>query len=126
MNQFNAICPACSHNMIIREYECPQCSTTVRGRFHAGSIHGLSREQFEFVKTFLRCRGNIREVERELGISYPTVRNRLDSALRALGLAPAKEETASEERAEILDRLEKGEIDAEAAARLLSGKKAHK
>ena len=122
MQNFNGICPACSSGMEIREYECPSCASTVRGRFRQGGILGLSSEQAAFVKTFLCCRGNIREVERELGISYPTVRGRLDAVIRALGLEAADDGSA-ERRSDVLDRLESGEIDAQEAAKLLKGKK---
>jgi hypothetical protein len=112
--------------MEVSEYRCPECMVEVRGRFAAGGLGGLSAEQIEFVKTFLRCRGNIREVERELGISYPTVRNRLDAVIRALGLTPAADREAQQERADVLDKLEHGEIDAETAAKMLSGKRVQK
>jgi len=78
------------------------------------------------VEVFLRSRGNLREVERELGISYPTVRGRLEAVLAALGLAPARgvDEEEQAERArrrqEVLDALDKGKITAAEAARLLA------
>jgi hypothetical protein len=109
--------------MVITEYHCPECMVEVRGKFEAGGLGGLNQKQLDFVKTFLRCRGNIKEVEREMGISYPTVRNRLAAVVIAMGLTPMEEEQAAEERADVLDKLEKGEIDAEAAAKMLSGKR---
>ena len=127
MIEFNGNCPACGRGMEVSVYSCPACEVEVRGSFMAGALGGLKPEQVEFVKTFLQCRGNIKEVERELGISYPTVRNRLDAVIKSLGLTPAAEiEAEQEERAGVLDQLEKGEIDAEEAAKLLSGKRAKK
>jgi len=127
MQNFNGKCPACGSGMLVGLYRCPACEVEVKGSFTAGALAGLRPEQVEFVKTFLQCRGNIKEVEREMGISYPTVRNRLDAIIKSLGLTPAGEpEARQEERANVLDQLEKGEIDAEEAAKLLSGKRAKK
>ncbi len=123
MKGFSGNCPTCGRQMVVTEYHCPECMVEVRGKFEAGGLGGLDSGQIDFVMTFLRCRGNIKEVERELGISYPTVRNRLDAVIRALGMTPTADIEAAEQRADVLDRLEKGEIDAETAAKMLSGKR---
>ena len=123
MKGFSGNCPACGRTMEIVEYHCPECDVRVSGSFPAAGLGGLNPRQIDFVKTFLCCRGNIKEVERELGISYPTVRNRLDEVVRALGMTPTADREAAGQRAEVLDKLEKGEIDAEDAARILSGKR---
>jgi hypothetical protein len=123
MKAFSGNCPTCGRQMVITAYHCPECMVEVKGKFEAGGIGGLSQQQLDFVKTFLCCRGNIKEVEREMGISYPTVRNRLAAVIVAMGLTPMEEEQAAEERTGVLDRLEKGEIDAETAAKMLSGKR---
>ena len=123
MKGFSGNCPTCGRQMVVTEYHCPECMVDVRGKFTAGGLGGLSEKQIDFIKIFLSCRGNIKEVEREMGISYPTVRNRLGAVILALGLTPAQEQQEAEERTEVLDRLEKGEIDAEEATKLLSGKK---
>lgn len=126
MKGFSGNCPVCGRAMEVVKYWCPECDVNVKGRFAGGGLGGLNARQIEFAKTFLRCRGNIKEVERELGISYPTVRNRLDEVIRALGMTPTADREAAVQRADVLDKLEKGEIDAEAAARLLSGKRVKK
>ena len=124
MKDYDGSCPTCGKQMVITEYHCPECMVEVRGKFTAGGLGGLEEKQIYFLQTFIRCRGNIKAVERELGISYPTVRNRLESLIRAMGLTPAAElESIQEERTEVLDKLEKGEIDAETAAKMLSGKR---
>ena len=74
----------------------------------------LSIEQLNFIETFIRCRGSIKEVERELGISYPTVRAKLDEVIESLGYL-SKETKGKHENNDILDALEKGEISAEEA-----------
>ena len=75
------------------------------------------------METFLRCRGSIKEVERALGVSYPTVKNMLDAALTALSLDEKPELRAlreKEERAEILQRLSEGEINVDTAIEALN------
>lgn len=97
----------------------------VRGRFKPSPFQGLSSEQMHFLITFLRCRGVIASMEKELGISYPTVRSRLDALLTALDLAPAagsesngrREVTANQK--EILRRLEAGELTPEQAKKAM-------
>jgi hypothetical protein len=106
-------CPACHSAVEIRELGCTRCDVTIRGRFPFSSFFQLTAEQMEFVKTFLKTRGNIKEVEKELGISYPTVRARLNDILKSLGMEPDRK---SIKREEILDELARGEISAEEAA----------
>lgn len=111
-------CPVCGGEMVIRELECPTCDITVKGRFDTCPFCSLTPEQVELIKIFLKSRGNIKEAERELGISYPTVRGRLDDIVRALGFTPTKEVTP-ELKGELLAKLESGEIDADEFVRRL-------
>ena len=115
-------CPACGSEMAVSRLNCPECGTAVEGSFSLCPFCRLDPESLEFVMTFLRCRGNIREVERILGISYPTVKSRLNSVLRKLGYDVEIEEepTVSARRREILRRLESGDIKASEAAEMLS------
>jgi hypothetical protein len=105
--------------MVVRELECPACEITVRGRFETCPFCGLSAQQLELIKIFLKSRGNIKEVEREMGISYPTVRGRLDEIVQALGFAPVPEVT-KDMKAELLEKLETGEIDVDEFVRRLA------
>lgn len=120
-------CPVCSEEMIVTRLRCPHCDTAVEGSFSLHKFARLSKEQLEFVEIFLKVRGNIKEVERELGISYPTVRGRLDAVLEALGyrVDPAVAEETSQarqaKRKEILDALNRGEISSEEALKRLRG-----
>jgi hypothetical protein len=111
-------CPVCGGEMLIRELECPTCDIRVQGAFETCPFCVLTPEQLELIKIFLKSRGNIREVERELGISYPTVRGRLDQIVRKLGFTPTTEvpDTLKEE---LLAKLEAGEIDADEFVRRL-------
>lgn len=114
-------CPACGHQLKIAKYRCPSCHTEVSGRFDSCSFCHLEPELQNFILVFLAQRGNIKLVEKELGISYPTVRKNLQMAIDALNLnaEPEKPSVSPEEKLEILDRLEKGEIDYHTAMALL-------
>lgn len=115
-------CPVCEAGLFVAEMRCETCDTTLRGSFEASrcAICDLPQEQQAFLELFLRCRGNLRDVERALGVSYPTVRARLDSLLNRLGYAAAA--VAQEPpggRREILEALSDGRIAAEDAIRML-------
>ena len=118
-------CPVCGARLEVRKLYCPSCDITIEGRFNMCKFCYLNQEQREFVETFIRCRGNIKEVERELGVSYPTVRNRLDAAIMALGYTVEAEEPdtrVDEGRRKVLESLNKGEISAEDAIKILRRK----
>lgn len=88
-------CPACGEVLDVRRLQCPACDTAVEGRFTPSPYAALAPEQAAFLEVFLRARGNLREVERVLGLSYPTVRGRLDAVLEVLGLGGAEAPSAS-------------------------------
>jgi hypothetical protein len=129
-----ATCPVCTGELEISRLHCASCGTTIEGEFGVGRFGRLSREQMTLLESFLRSRGNLKEMERALGISYPTVRARVESLVQALGLADGEPvdivvddapEGLSEDllaaRREILERLAAGKIDAAAAAEALRG-----
>jgi len=113
-------CPVCGAQMEVVRLRCPACGVAVEGRFSLTPFGRLSAEQIEFVKLFIASRGNIRLMERRLGVSYPTVRNRLRQVQRALGLADlaAGQEQPADVH-EVLKKLEAGEISVDDAIRLL-------
>ncbi len=113
-------CPYCGHKMDVVALKCPACGTGVTGRFQIDELFSLSEEQMRFVKIFLKNRGNLSEVQKELGISYPTARNRLNEIVKFLGY-DVKEEKINER--EILEKVKNGEIDAATAISLLKGEK---
>ena len=119
--------PVSGGPLFISELVCEESGVSIRGKFDIPRLCRLDEEQTKFLETFLRCRGNITGVEKELGISYPTVRSRLDALLETLELAPVKEDTAKKEKEaeakrSIIDQLERGEITAaEATAKLRGG-----
>ena len=81
-----ATCPVCSNELAITRLRCGSCGTTLEGDFSVGRFGRLNRDQLALLESFLRSRGNLREMERELGISYPTVRARVEALVRALGV----------------------------------------
>jgi hypothetical protein len=117
-------CPVCTEDLRVTRLECGACGTAIEGGFSLGPFQRLTPEQLAFLGVFVKNRGVIRDVERELGISYPTVRGRLDDLLRALGYevrddgaSAAAEE--SERRRQMLERLSRGELTADQALKAL-------
>ncbi len=109
-------CPSCSGPMVITRLECASCGTEVTGEYDLCSacrLEGTSRELFDL---FLRARGNLKKVQRELGVSYPTVRQRIDEMFRVL-----EQDVPPADPQSVLERLRSGEIDADTAGKLLSG-----
>ena len=82
-------CPACGGVVAVTECKCTNCQLQMRGEFRTGEFSSLSDDQLTFVKVFLRARGNLTEVEKVLGISYPTIRNKLDEINGTLDHAAA-------------------------------------
>ncbi len=109
-------CPVCGEKLSIIRLGCPKCTTTIEGNFQPCEFCRLPEEELAFIKVFIKCRGNIKDVEKEMGISYPTVRGKLDSVIRNLGYEVTTKETSKEEETknatkdEILDQLSKGLI----------------
>lgn len=157
MNPILTKCPVCGGDLVVTRLHCPACETTIEGSFDptvAGSrlqeafspeqlkpllpFSRLTAEQLQFVLTFVRCEGRFNRMEEEMGLSYPTLRNRLNDIIRAMGYEPSREEAARPpeparpdfivpgpaERQSILDLLSRGEIDMEEAKRRLRGERA--
>ena len=115
-------CPLCGGEVTVTKIYCRECDTTMEGRFAPGAFFSqLTPEQLAFVETFVRCEGKITRVEAEMGLSYPTIRNRLHEVIRAMGYQPGDGDSGltDQERRVILESLEKGEITYEEAMRKL-------
>lgn len=116
-------CPVCGQTMEVTRLKCGNCGTELNGSFAPCRFCALEEKHLRFVETFLRCRGSIKEVEKALGVSYPTVKNMLDAALNALGLDEKPELRKlreQEEKEEILSRLSNREIDVDTAIEALN------
>lgn len=130
-----ATCPVCSGELAVTRLHCRACGTTLEGDFNVGRFGHLSREQMAVLESFLRSRGNLRDMERELGLSYPTIRSRVEALVRALGFGPRadsddgggeaeaaapsggrSQEDLAAARQQILERLARREIGADEAA----------
>lgn len=125
MNNALTRCPVCQNELVITRLHCEACETTLEGRFSGGPFAHLSFEQLDFVETFIRCEGKLTRMETELGLSYPTIRNRLHEIIRAMGYEPGRDEPAAEvpeeRRRKILEDLDSGKLSADAAMRILRG-----
>jgi hypothetical protein len=126
MNTMPTRCPICGGEITVTRFYCRDCDSTVEGRFMTSPFAQLDPEQLDFVETFIRCEGKITRMEGELGLSYPTIRNRLHDVIRTMGYEPGGgDETVGlteEERQGILEELDKGEISVEKAMLLLQEK----
>jgi hypothetical protein len=117
-----ATCPVCAGELAVTRLHCRSCGTTLEGEFSVGRFARLDRDQHALLESFLKSRGNLRDMERELGISYPTVRARVEALVRSLGFGPRGDEPDVEPppdgttRETILERLARHEISAEEAA----------
>ncbi len=116
-------CPVCNEETEVTRVYCRHCGTVVEGNFSLGRFQRLSAEHLQFAEIFIRCEGKITKVEEELGLSYPTVRARLNALIRALGykVGPESESITPEERRKILEDLAQGKISSEDAVELLQG-----
>lgn len=123
MNKIPTSCPLCGGEIAVTRIYCRDCDSTIEGRFEGGAFSVLSPEQLKFLEVFIRCEGKISRMEAEIGLSYPTIRNRLHEIIRALGYEPGGSEEpagpSDEDRQRILEDLDAGRISAEEAMRLL-------
>lgn len=113
-------CPLCNGPIEITQIKCAVCGSEINGSFEAAALTALPAEYQKFITVFVRHRGNIKGVEKELGISYPTINKMLDSINNLLGSAPQDRPLT---RKEILDAIEKGEMSVKEAAFILKTRK---
>lgn len=118
-------CPVCNGEMLITRLYCPECDVKLEGHFTFGGLSSLSARQIEFVELFVACEGKITRVQKALGISYPTVRSRLEEVILAMGYEVGEEDeddaVDDDVRKQVLDDLAAGRISSEDAVRLLQG-----
>lgn len=114
-------CPVCGERLALTRLSCRACGTEISGDFEACEFCALGAEDRAVLRVFLASRGNMKELERHLAVSYPTARARFDALLARLGLAPERPAPTGQ-RVELLERLAKGEIDIDEAMRTLEQK----
>lgn len=110
-------CPVCNHRLATTRLTCPECSTELSGAFESCEFCALSDEDRGVLRVFLASRGNMKELERHLGVSYPTARTRFDQLLSRLGIERATAPAPS--RLELMEQVARGEIDVDEAMRRL-------
>ncbi len=120
-------CPACRGPLVTTRLWCPECDLTIEGRFDGGgAFGGLSPEQLAFVATFVRCEGKFTRMQRELDLSYPTLRARLHACIRAMGFEPGDDAASGDDdtrRAKVLADLDAGRITVAQAVEALEGER---
>ena len=134
MQQLPTICPYCSGEITVTEIYCRQCDMTSRSRFTPGPVAEfaeaqlvvlrrfarLTPEQLDLLEAFVRCEGKLNRLQEEVGMSYPTLRSRMNDMLRAMGFTPQEQDKGQKiERRQILEDLAAGKISAPDAAALL-------
>jgi hypothetical protein len=115
-----AACPLCGDSIAVTQIRCAACGSEINGHFRAAGMSVLPVEYQKFITVFLRCRGNIRQAEKELGISYPTINKMLDTINSMLGSTSQGKPLTREE---ILDAIERGEISVKDATYILKTRK---
>ncbi len=118
MNKTNIppCCPSCKGHLIVVRLQCVECGTEVTGEFTLCPVCRLEGETRKLFDLFMKARGNLKQVQRELGFSYPTVRLKIEEMFRKLG-----QDYFSRDPKEILDRVRSGELSVDEAEKLLRG-----
>jgi len=122
MRKILETCPACEGNLVVSELSCTQCDTRISGRFRPTIFARLSADDLSFLEIFVKNRGNVKEMERELGVSYWSIRSHLNEVIAELGFDAAAEpaDNGRVERQQILQRLDHGKISVQEAANMLA------
>jgi hypothetical protein len=117
LRQAPRTCPVCGDVLALTRLSCNSCETELSGQFQSCEFCSLSPEDRDVLRVFLASRGNMKDLERHLGVSYPTARARFDALLTKLGLEPAKPPPS---RVELMERVARGEIGVDEALEQLT------
>jgi len=119
-------CPVCHKDLVVTKLACEHCGTQVEGNFVLSKFNYLDTDKLYFIEVFVKNRGNIKAIEKEMDLSYPTIKKMLDDVIQELGYSVdgVTEEVEVEEgpkfsKVEILDKINKGELSVEEATKLL-------
>lgn len=115
-------CPHCHGKLKIKEYQCTSCNLILRGDFEESYFANLSKEQLEFIRTFIIVQGNIKEMEKRLNISYPTVKNRLSEIIKAFG----HKDINNIDYTDVFNDLEEGFVSVEEALSMIEARRKNK
>jgi hypothetical protein len=112
----NNECPYCKAAMAVTEMACGHCQVSIRADFPMSRVAGLPVEHQRFIEMFVLAGGNLKQIAEQVGVSYPTIRSRLDKVIDALRGEIAKTQRV---RGSVLDAVEPGKTNAADAARLI-------
>ncbi len=112
-------CPICGHDLFVTKLECSHCHSEISGKFQLSKFNYLSKEHLYFIELFIKNKGSIKQLEKELQVSYPTVKKMLNEVIESLGYAVEEESFSEKDREEILNKLSRGEISSEEALKKL-------
>lgn len=96
-------CPVCNSKLTIERLKCDKCKTVIENRFHLSKFDYFNEEQQNFIETFIRCSGSIKDVEKALGISYPTVKSKLNEIIAEFDKMDKKKQRTTINPEEIFD-----------------------
>ncbi|MFC1703314.1 DUF2089 domain-containing protein [Candidatus Omnitrophota bacterium] len=109
-------CPFCKENVRVTKVGCIKCGINFEGEFYAAPTMSLSEEQQSFIELFVLSSGSLKEMASILGVTYPTVRTRLDEIIEDLKKEIGKRESYKQD---ILEKVEQGKLDPEKAAEII-------
>jgi hypothetical protein len=114
----NSDCPYCGSTMVVSKMSCGHCRTAVEAAFPMSRLSTLPVEHQKFIEMFVLAGGNLKEIAEQVGVSYPTIRSRLDKVIEVLRGEIAKTRRV---QGNVLDAVEPGKTNAETAAKLIKG-----
>ncbi|MBO5712362.1 MAG: DUF2089 domain-containing protein [Acholeplasmatales bacterium] len=112
-------CPICNERLLVKTLHCEHCDTELTGEFVMSPFDYLSKEQLQFALIFIKNQGNIKQIEKELNISYPTVKKNIDDLIDALGFNKVVKADIKPSKQTVLRKLRNKEISFEEAERLM-------
>lgn len=119
MSKLTTTCPSCTERLEVSRLSCPACALQLEGRFELPELLRLDRDDLDFVLEFVRASGSLKDMCKQRGLSYPTIRNRLDDIIAKLSAKPEKGDKLEARRRKILDAIASGSLSVkEATAKL--------
>lgn len=115
-------CPVCNEDLVVTKLECKHCNTKIEGEFNLSKFNYLEESQLNFALIFIKNAGNIKAIEKELNISYPTVKKNLDDLIQALGFNKVdivEEELVYHNKKDVLNALKDGKLTYNEAKKVL-------
>ncbi len=92
------ICPACSSQLKVKSLICEKCDTEIQGQFELSPLAGLSPDDQAFVLEFMKTSGSLKDLAKLHGLSYPTIRNRLDEIIERVKQAENQTKSRKEKQ----------------------------